>query len=198
MRPFLLAILLSVTLYTMGECDSDGYFCSSNDFLAYELSFSQESAQGHQLHVVFLGGKEGISKPRSLQLPDFQVHGMKCQQDQVELLGWDKRYFVAVSKSKITLLKEDPLPAPGALPKEGYVSDNLGMESPVTRAEMPKMHVFTLPSTDRSSTYAIHITSERLKNCRLKVTSTLVQSKQEKTIKKLKVCEGHIPIECGE
>jgi hypothetical protein len=194
----LVGLLLSVLFSTPARCDSDGCFCSSANLLAYELSLAEKMAGHHVLYVVFLGGKEGISKPKTLALPRFQVHGMKCSQDKVELIGWDRRYVVAVSRSKLALIKEEPSPHPGSTLGAGYVSDNLGMVSAVTRGAMPRAQVIPLPANDPDSTYALRITGERQSLCKLRVTITIIQNRRHRRAKTLTIFDDQVSIECGE
>ncbi len=42
------------------HADSDGYFCSSSKFLAYEFSFSKEPGNQHRLYVVYFGMEDVV------------------------------------------------------------------------------------------------------------------------------------------
>lgn len=74
--------------------DDDGYFCVGPDYLALE-SRSFDSDGVHRLYTYSLD--DGIGPRRSVDLPDFQVHGMRCDQTSVTLSSWDEAYAVAVS-----------------------------------------------------------------------------------------------------
>src|SRR6266511_1227875 len=75
------------------HADSDGYYCIGPNYLAYQLSLGPKSA-GHFLYVVSLPDSAPVGPPTKVQLPRFQVHGMRCSASSVQLLGWDSLYTV--------------------------------------------------------------------------------------------------------
>lgn len=76
--------------------DSDGYFCVGPTYLALE-SRSFDGDGVHRLHTFSLDDASGIGARVSLELPEFQVHGMSCEATVVTLISWDAAYVVAVS-----------------------------------------------------------------------------------------------------
>ncbi len=90
--------------------DSDGYFCTGRGYLAHQWNGLSVPTPGHVLTVTFVGGPEGLAPPLSLELPSFQVHGMKCNHDSVELRGYDAVHVVGLSReSGLTLRQEVPV-----------------------------------------------------------------------------------------
>ena len=95
-----LAIVLAV-LAGNAIADSDSYFCTAPGYLAYELREWSAPEKRHVLKVVFVGGAEGISEPSTAPLEDFQLHGMKCGTDRIEIEGWDKKYTLSLPALKM-------------------------------------------------------------------------------------------------
>src|SRR5438552_7404 len=83
------------------RADSDGSFCASRGYLAYELRNGiTPGAAGHVLKVVRFEPKRGIHIAGEITLQDFQVHRMICGQDRVEISGWGnmfKKYTIEIT-----------------------------------------------------------------------------------------------------
>jgi hypothetical protein len=85
-----LALLTSVFAFS-GSClaDSDGYFCASNGYLAYEVRGGiTPGVIGHVLKVVRFDSHDGIRSAGVVSMPDFEVHTMTCDQQRIELSGY--------------------------------------------------------------------------------------------------------------
>jgi hypothetical protein len=74
--------------------DSDGYYCIGPDYLAYQFGLAAPPIAPHHLYVVRLGGKDAMSKPATIEMPQFQVQGMHCGGDAVQLEAFDGLYTV--------------------------------------------------------------------------------------------------------
>ena len=98
MRTGVLVALAVAMLPSKALADSDGYFCVGRGYLAYERRFAAAPAR-HQLQVVRFGGTRGIVADAPVLLDDFQVHGMRCTSQRVEIVGWHTTYLVDVSGS---------------------------------------------------------------------------------------------------
>lgn len=76
----------------------NGYFCTSNGYLAYddvEEQGTENAAVAHSLKVVRVGGERGVYYAEQFTLPNaFGVLHMKCLTDHVELGGLIMRYPV--------------------------------------------------------------------------------------------------------
>lgn len=181
------------------KADSDGYFCSSSAFLAYEFSYSKEPSDQHKLYLVRFGA-EPKGKPQWLKIPGFQVHGMRCSADRVEMVGWDKRYVYAVTGESVTATLEENLPAPGKFPEGFSEADNLGGFSPVTRGEMPASYTYPLTTNRPDGNYEIHIVRKKTKDpCTVLIESSLFKlGPGGKGTKVKSLYKATVPIECGE
>jgi hypothetical protein len=188
-----------LTIGGLAYADSDGYFCSSPKFLAYEFSFSKEPGNQHRLYVVRFGQAFSAST-LSIQIPDFQVHGMRCTDTEVELFGWDKKYLFTVSATALISADEVKLPAPGVYPADLRGPENLGGESPVARGAMPREFTFKLETLDPVYKYELRIKRLDTKNrWEILVTTNLVKLDEKGEVREvLPIYKNKVPIESGE
>ena len=82
-------------LPSLALADSDGYYCMGPGFVAYEVSLTGDTP-GHWLHVVRVSAANGIVRLQPIALPEFQVHGMTCRDDGVDLDGWTARHSISL------------------------------------------------------------------------------------------------------
>lgn len=87
---FVLSLLAAMlTFSARSSADSDGYFCSANGYLTYELREGiTPGVVGHVLKVVRFDREHGIRNAGEVKLQDFQVHIMNCVGEQVEIAGY--------------------------------------------------------------------------------------------------------------
>jgi hypothetical protein len=124
-RHWVVLVALSALAVVPVSADSDGYYCVGPGFIAYQFSGVSVATNGHVLTVVRVGEEPGIGEARTVTLPGFQVHGMKCNHDSVELRAWDAVHVVDLSDPG------RPRVGPVAsIPREtllqGFRSENLG------------------------------------------------------------------------
>ena len=112
----LLGVLLLVVWAVSARADSDGYYCHTGDYLAYETQWGDgfEYPSGeHRLHVVVFDRDFPVTA--SIGLPGFQTHGMLCGASGVVLLGWLDTHRVDLSsESDLVSAGTAPLP-PGCV-----------------------------------------------------------------------------------
>ena len=124
MRQLASGVLLLFVLARGASADSDGYFCISDGYLAYELREWSAPEQRHVLRIIFVGGSEGISDPGTVPLDDFQLHGMKCEPDRIVILSWDRKYTLGPSdQGRPQIRSVEPFQA-GRIPKD-HPADSL-------------------------------------------------------------------------
>jgi hypothetical protein len=107
LRQALLAAL-GLSIAHAAAADSDGAFCIGNGDVAYELGSWNSASDRHVVYIVRVGGKAGIAKPASVGLDDFQVHGMRCEDDRLIVRGWDKRYVVGLDPPAVHAVEPAP------------------------------------------------------------------------------------------
>lgn len=96
------------------RADSDGHFCASRGYVAYELRNGiTPGVAGHVLRVVRFGAKRGSYIAGEVTLQDFQVHSMTCNENQVEISGWGdifRKCVIDITRGNIHVVDhaEDP------------------------------------------------------------------------------------------
>jgi hypothetical protein len=121
-RGWLLTTAAVLLFPSLAHADSDGYYCLGPGFVAYELSFSG-AASGHWLHIVRVSAEKGIVRLPPIALSEFQVHGMTCRENGVDLNGWTIRQSVSLDhdeQATVTSIAVEPSP-------KGAQQQNLGM-----------------------------------------------------------------------
>ena len=97
----LILLVLSTGLVATSAADSDGYYCASEGYLAYQLrsALTPGVPGAHVLRVVRYSA-DGITLAGEIALPDFQPHKMICGSQEVRIGGWTGRpveYVVDIS-----------------------------------------------------------------------------------------------------
>lgn len=87
---FVVTFLTVVLAFSVpSRADSDGYFCTSRGYLAYELREGiTPGVVGHVLKIVRFDPQRGIRSAGSVTLQDFQVHRMTCNDEGIEMAGY--------------------------------------------------------------------------------------------------------------
>ena len=188
-QPLRIGLLLAA-LAMPAVADSDGDFCTTSTYLAYETRLLGSAP--HQLHVVSLESPLSEKSKRSVDLPDFQVHGLLCSDFEVLVLGWDSLFTVTVEPSRPLGLRSEKLAYGGYRPSlfEGHDSANLGSLA----------HEQTIPLTTPEANFFLVIrTTSTREPCELRVVSSLEEVDHEGHIRfSLQLYDGHRVTECGE
>lgn len=125
------AALLGPVGVGVAYADSDGYYCVGPGYLAYQFGMAPLPVTPHRLHVLSLGTAPGIPEPATLELPQFQVHGLRCGDGWIEVASFTAIYRVTLDDS-IRPIRYDvrPFATGQKVPPEFYPQRNLGMLSP--------------------------------------------------------------------
>src|SRR5919199_931436 len=100
MRVRTLAITVHLALYAAPAwADSDGYYCIGPDYIAYQFGFAPPPVAQHRLYIIGLGAA-GIGEPAIFELPQFQVHGLLCNERTVQLASSDAIYTVQLDSAR--------------------------------------------------------------------------------------------------
>lgn len=83
-------LLLLLTPLTMAGTNG-GYYCTEVGYIAYEFGGTHFQDKKHRLFVRFLG--EDVTT-KSVELPPFDVFGMRCGKSQIALQSADTMYVV--------------------------------------------------------------------------------------------------------
>ncbi len=78
--------------------DSDGYYCTGPGFIAYQFGGAAPHPTPHQLHIVRVDADGNATALAPFTLPHFQVHGMRCHADAVEVAAYDVVHVVHLDR----------------------------------------------------------------------------------------------------
>ena len=133
MKIFLLAVAVIMGPLGVGvaHADSDGYYCVGPGYLAYQFGMAPLPIAPHRLHVLSTRAATGIPEPAVLELPQFQVHGLRCGDGWIEVASFTAVYRVTLDNTGRPVRYEVHEFAVGQkVPSEFYPQRNLGMLSP--------------------------------------------------------------------
>lgn len=203
-RWFTSALLVAAGLVgsaTSTRADSDGYFCTGLNYIAYQLSLSLRTGR-HTLYVVLLSDSAGIGRPDSIELSEFQVHGMRCDTSSVELLGWDSLYTVRLRDARPSpLARVAPWADQGASRRvpPAYLLSNLGGWSSAAKSGRSGLVPLQMDGATHRFALAMDVTSEPKNPCVHTMRTRIVQlDMAQRPIHALTVFHGTVPSECGE
>ncbi len=146
------AVLMLLVFPLSAFADSDGYFCAGEGYLTYDL---WREGYARYLHVVWLGGQEGIGKPAYVAMGDVQPHGYRCEPGRVSVLLWDHIAVYDVSApGSIVFVESIPVSEKGKIPA-GFTQKNLGNWSGGSEST-------ELKSGDADHRYELRISHEKL------------------------------------
>ncbi len=155
------------------QADSDGYYCVGRDYLAYQFGLAAPPIAPHRIYVVRLAGEQAMSAPAVIDIPQFQVHGMLCDQTSIELESFDGIYKVDLDAARRPARYEftpwtDPQRrvslSPGGSPRVGgygFFSKGLAPERTVLLKD-PSGHQFVIeiePQLSNTRLCETHITT---------------------------------------
>lgn len=96
-------LTVSFALARQSRADSDGYFCTSKGYLAYDLRQGITSGVvGHVLRVVRFDSSRGIYLAGEVKLLDFEVYHLICNPDHIKISGWGTmftKYTIEIERS---------------------------------------------------------------------------------------------------
>jgi hypothetical protein len=122
-RLIFVAVVVAALYPTVALADSDGYYCVGKGYLAFE-THSFRIPNSHVLQVIQVSRSGGIQRSTPIPLDEFQVHGMTCRDNSIEVQGWTTRYSVdlsAAGRPKVTSIEA------AFDPKAPLAQQNLGM-----------------------------------------------------------------------
>jgi hypothetical protein len=148
MRAFALLSFLLLSASSV-LADSDGYFCTAEGYLAYELREWSVPDKKHVLCIIRVGGHRGIEDPFTLVLGDFQLHGMKCNPQEILISSWDSTYVVALPANAPPVIKSVLLHQPGQIPQDRALAESI--------TDSRRSSVVGIPVNRPGNTYELQI-----------------------------------------
>ncbi len=196
-------VVLAVASPGVAYADSDGYYCIGRGYLAYQFGMAPLPIAPHRLYVIRTGGPEGIPEPVALELPQFQVHGMRCGEGWVDVAAFTAVYRVMLDKSDHPVRYEvRRVPEGQQIPQEFILSQlqNLGSSSG-GRAYLKPIRI-RLGTKERGGEYLLEVIAkaiEPVKQCELSITSRIVETDRSarQTSERI-IFQGRGHRECGE
>ena len=89
-------MVLGLAVPAVAYADSDGYYCTGRGYLAYQFGMAPMPVAPHRVSVISLRGPQGIPEPATLQLPQFQVHGMLCGDGWIDIASFTTVYRITL------------------------------------------------------------------------------------------------------
>lgn len=111
MRASLSASVFLLVYAASAVADSDGSFCVGPSYLAHDV----RNADKHVLSIL-RSMPDGTIATVNVDLPDVQVHRIRCGDRTIEIAGWESLYTVSL-ESEPPAIRTTTLPRPGDLPK---------------------------------------------------------------------------------
>ena len=203
----LLGAIVLLVLSPLGAgtayADSDGYYCIGRGYLAYQFGFAAPSTRPHRLSVIRFGSASGIQPPAVLDLPQFQVHGMRCGEGWIDVASFTAIYHVTLDERvRPVRYAVQPFPEGQKIPQEFILTQaqNLGASSG-GRTYLKPLRV-RLSAKERGGAYLLEIIAKAnppLERCELAVTSRLVETDSNgKEVNARIIFQGLGHRECGE
>ncbi len=110
----LILLLVLLGFATQSRADSDGNFCTSKGYLAYETRKGiTPGAIGHVLKVVRFEPNRGIHYAGEVTLLDFEVYHLICSEGRVEISGWGNvftKYVIEIKGTEVRSLSHTEYP----------------------------------------------------------------------------------------
>ena len=174
---FISFLLLSFNV----SADSDGYYCSTEDYLAYQFSYSKEPYDKHVLYVINFSN---ISKTKEFYIPMKQIHGMRCTTDKIELLTFKSIISVSLNKPDFEEIKF----VKGKKPNDFERTANLSIWQKFISESNASENTVQL-----SEKYNINlITTRTIQGCKHQISTYIVNKEQ-----KAQLFSGERMLYCG-
>ena len=173
-------VVLAAANAGVAHADSDGYYCIGRSYLAYQFGMAPLPVAPHLLYVIRTRGPEGIPEPVALELPQFQVHGMRCGEGWIEVAAFTAVYRVILDESDRPIRYEvRPFLDGQQIPQEFIQSQlqNLGSSSG-GRAYLKPIRI-RLGTKERGGEYLLEVIAKAIqpvKQCELSIVSRIVET----------------------
>lgn len=150
-----LTFLVLASLFSVpARADSDGYFCISTGYLAYEMRGAiTAGVDGHVLKVVRVAPNRGIYVAGQVTLLDFEVYHLMCGESRIEISGWRN----VITKYVIDILPTGELKTIGPIeyPEVNWRDAAKDGPTPQSLAIFPNGDPISVESLDSEHTYQL-------------------------------------------
>jgi len=173
-------VALALALPGLAYADSDGYYCTGRGYLAYQFGMAPMPIAPHRVHVISIRGPQGIPEPSTLELPQFQVHGMLCGDGWIDIASFTTLYRITLDGNQQPVRYEVRGSLEGqAIPQPFILSQfqNLGALGGARAYSKPIRT--SLAKKALGGEYVLEIIAkaiEPVKACEVSVTSRIVET----------------------
>ncbi len=179
MKSLLFAVLLTLGPAGLGAAcaDSDGYYCVGRDYLAYQFGMAPLPVAPHHLYVLRIGTTTGIAEPEAIELPQFQVHGLRCGEAWIDVAAFTAIYRVTLDENaRPTGFETRPFGDGQRIPREFFPQLNLGLLSRAGQDLKPRR--VSLGVKEGGGQFLLEMTARLIPSdrCRTALTSRIVET----------------------
>ena len=195
-------VVLAVCVPATSFADSDGYFCKGKTYLAYQFGMAPMPVAPHRLYIISIRGPQGIPEPVSLELPQFQVHGMLCGDGWVDIASFTVVYRVLLDENSRPLRYERQRSLVGQpIPKEFISSQSQNLGALAGGRAYPRPVRTILGPKTVGGEYILEVVAkaiEPLNRCEIAITSRVIETNSSaQEIGERVIFQGRGHRECG-
>lgn len=201
MRTSLFAALLTFGPLGLGVAyaDSDGYYCIGRGYLAYQFGMAPLPVAPHHLYIVRIGTTTGIADPVAIELPQFQVHGLRCGAGWVDVAAFTAIYHVTLNENaRPTRYEVRPLAEGQKIPQDLFPQLNLGTLSRAAQDLKPQR--VSLGMKEGGGQHLLEMTAQLIpsERCRSALTTRIVETDRNgREIRERIIFQGRGTRDCG-
>jgi hypothetical protein len=196
-RTALLFFLLVLVRPASAYADSDGYYCVGPNYIAYQFGLAPPPVAPHKLYVVRFTDS-GFSEPFEVDLPQFQVHGMRCRETGIDVAGWDAIHTVTLNASGGPIGRTLSRLTPGRLPDWAVAQRNLAHLSRAARTLEPERYRLWIGTDARQMVLDIKGTDDPSSKCTTLVVTRLAElDASSNVIRERTIFRGQAHRDCG-
>jgi hypothetical protein len=199
---FFFLLLIALVSPRSAYADSDGYYCNGPGYLAYQFGMAAPPVAEHRLFVLRTNGARGIPEPVAFALPQFQVHGIVCGEDWIEVASLTDVYRVTLDASRRPIRYEASRSFEGQpMPKE-FIASQLQNLGPLGGRRAVRQPIrISIGQSSSGTEYILEITakpSEPPRPCEAMMTSRVIETDGGDTpIGERVIFQGPAALECG-
>ena len=196
---FVAFVILAPLGLGVAYADSDGYYCVGHGYLAYQFGMAPLPVAPHHLYVLRIGTTTGIGEPVAIDLPQFQVHGLRCGEGWIDVAAFTAIYHVTLDGNTRPLRFEvRPFAEGQKVPPEFFPQLNLGT---LSRAGQDlKLQRISLGMKEGGGQYLLEMTGQLIpaERCRTALTTRIVETDRNgREISERLIFQGRGTRDCG-
>jgi hypothetical protein len=156
------------------HADSDGYYCVGPGYVAYQFGFAAPPVAAHRLYVAAFSVL-GLAEVAVVELPQFQVHAMRCGESAVDLASHDSYYSVVLGPGDRRPVSVTRRARVGAVPSWTGETRNLSHYSRAARTLENERYLLVGDGAGRQVVLEISAVPHEKRECPPAVVARLVR-----------------------